>query len=46
MLTQLRERAGDEPGSIVISPARQHHWRFGPKRQSRRFRPHDEATNS
>ena len=34
---------GDEPGAIVIGPARHHDWRFVPKRQSRRFRPRDEA---
>ena len=43
VFVELRERTGDEPSSIVIGPARQHHRCFGPKHQSRRFRPRDEG---
>jgi hypothetical protein len=42
---QLRQRAGDEPSSIIIGSARQHDWRFVPERQSRRFHPRDECRN-
>jgi hypothetical protein len=43
VVVQLRQRGGDEPSSKIIASARRRDWRFVPKRQSRRFRPRDEA---
>ena len=46
VFVQRRQRGGDEPGVTGIASARQPDWRFVPKRQSRCFRPRDEARNS
>src|ERR1700722_16857540 len=34
IFVSLRQRAGEEPNSIIIASARRHDWRFVPKRQS------------